>query len=332
MRLVRPVATAALLMGVLASAPSLAAPARAVSLAVPVPVPVAGAGCGGSALPVLARVVGRSADGTAYSQRRLRWLQRDLTRRLRALGARHPELAAQAPSARIGPVLRIPVHVHMIDGAHVRGPSRHRVERQLGVLNRAYDGGQSSLNTPTHFTFYLASFQRVRRSAWRTAGISSAAERTMRQHLHVGGRQDLNLYIAKPTSGDGSVLLGFSTEPWQYAAHPRLDGVTIHQDSLPGGSLAGFNLGDTAVHEIGHWLGLLHPFTGRCSEPNDMVADTPEEATPSTTCDETKDSCTAPGLDPVRNFMDYAPDACMNRFTPDQVTRMTDEWLAYRTP
>ena len=32
------------------------------------------------------------------------------------------------------------------------------------------------------------------------------------------------------------------------------DGVFVSQGSLPGGNLSGFNLGNTAVHEIGHWL------------------------------------------------------------------------------
>ena len=53
----------------------------------------------------------------------------------------------------------------------------------------------------------------------------------------------------------------------------------------------------------------------------------------SSACDPAKDSCTVqPGLDPVNNFMDYSVDDCMNMFTPGQVSRMHDNWLAYRTP
>ena len=39
-----------------------------------------------------------------------------------------------------------------------------------------------------------------------------------------------------------------------------LDGLVISPATLPGGSLAGYNLGYTVVHETGHWLLLSHTF------------------------------------------------------------------------
>ena len=76
----------------------------------------------------------------------------------------------------------------------------------------------------------------------------------------------------------------------------------------------------------------FHTFEGGCSAGNDRVDDTAAEAQPSLTCEVGRDTCDADGLDPVRNFMNYSFDSCMNMFTPGQVSRMTDNWLAYRTP
>ena len=43
-----------------------------------------------------------------------------------------------------------------------------------------------------------------------------------------------------------------------------------------------------------------------------------------------KDTCPAPGLDPIHNYMDYSFDACYTEFTPGQTQRMRDAWLFYR--
>jgi hypothetical protein len=271
--------------------------------------------------------VGRhSSAARTYSRRELRRIDRRLERRL--------DRREGAATAWDGLELRIGVHVHVVGVRGDRGPSKRAVMRQLELLDEAYAGAQSDEGTPTMFRFYLESFERVRNNRWHDAPIGSPADLDMRRSLHRGGGEDLNLYIAEPRDPHfHNVVLGWSSAPWQARRYPHLDGVTIHEGSLPGGSLRGYNLGDTAVHEIGHWLGLLHTFEGgSCSGPGDLVADTPAQSVPSMSCQGDKDTCPSDGLDPVHNFMDYAVDQCMNRFTPGQVARMTDNWLAYRTP
>lgn len=228
--------------------------------------------------------------------------------------------------------IRVPVHVHVLAGKRVTGPSRKRIRRQLAVLNRAYAGKQSRASAPSRFRFELVSLRRVRKDRWRTAGPLGAdpAAARMRRALRRGSLRALNLYIGAPRGG-GRAMLGYSTAPWEAVDRPRLDGVTVHRGTLPGGRLRPFHRGDTLVHEVGHWLGLLHTFAGGCTGRGDRVADTPAAAQPTHLCDLHQDTCPyRKGRDPVRNFMNYTPDACMDRFTRGQVRRMTRMWRAFR--
>jgi hypothetical protein len=122
----------------------------------------------------------------------------------------------------------------------------------------------------------------------------------------------------------GSGILGYAQFPEGAAS---TDGVVsdyryFGSDDDPSVTLpAPFNLGRTMTHEVGHYLGLFHPFQGGCTG-GDLVDDTPPVATPNYGCPTGTDSCVSAGLDMIENYMEYTDDSCMNVFTNDQKTRV----------
>jgi hypothetical protein len=225
------------------------------------------------------------------------------------------------PPAVTGGVINVYFHV-IRSSAGAGDVSDDRIADQVAVLNAAF--------APTGWGFQLAGTTRTSNDAWYTMGPGTTAEAQAKAALRQGTAQDLNIYAANIGGG----LLGWATFPWDYSSQPSLDGVVVLTASLPGGSAVPYNLGDTATHEVGHWMGLYHTFQGGCSRSNDLVGDTPAERSPAYGCPVGRDTCTGgkqnAGLDPIYNFMDYTDDACMFEFTSGQDGRMDSAFSAYR--
>lgn len=165
-----------------------------------------------------------------------------------------------------------------------------QVQAQIDVLNQDYNG--------TGLSFQLQNITRTLNATWfNTVAPDSDVQTAMKNALRQGDVKTLNIYTVGFNSGNARGLLGYSTFPADYAANPIDDGVVVLYSSLPGGSMTNFSLGRTSTHEIGHWLGLYHPFQGGCDGDGDFVDDTPAEASPASGCPIGRDTCSSPGLD-----------------------------------
>ena len=237
-----------------------------------------------------------------------------------------PTLRTAATLSPAGSV-SIPTYVHVIAQGPTRAEgylTRAEVDRQLAVLNRSYSG---TTGPDTPFRFRKVAISWTVAPHWYDMLPDSTAERQAKTALRRGDDQALNVYLSRLGGG----LFGWSTMPQSDdGLRPWRDGVVIDTSTMPGGTMTDYNEGDTLPHEVGHWLGLLHTFEGGCGPTGDRVADTPKELDPTIGCPVGKDTCSAPGNDPVRNFMDYSYDRCMNTFTRGQVVRMDQVWKAYR--
>ncbi len=215
----------------------------------------------------------------------------------------------------------IPVYFHVINkGSGIANGDvpASQITSQINVLNAAYAG--------TGWSFNLVATDRTTNTTWFNSCDKSNVEKSMKNALRQGTADDLNLYTCNPGGG----LLGWATFPSSYASSPKMDGVVMLYSSVPGGTASPYDLGDTATHEVGHWMGLYHTFQGGCTATNDSVSDTPQEGSAAFGCPVGRNTCAATGDDPITNFMDYTDDSCMNEFTAGQDARMDTMFSTYR--
>jgi hypothetical protein len=213
----------------------------------------------------------------------------------------------------------IPVAFHVIRSGSTGNVPMSQIEDQIDVLNAAFAG--------TSFSFFLSTVTNTNNSSWFNNCSRTSTENAIKSALAVDPTNTLNIYTCRPSGG----ILGWAVFPWSFSQSNFRHGVVVLYSSLPGGTAAPYNLGDTVTHEVGHYLGLYHTFQGGCSGSGDQVADTPAEASPAFGCPTGRNTCSSPGNDPITNFMDYTDDSCMFQFTGGQSSRMNSIVATYKS-
>jgi hypothetical protein len=258
--------------------------------------------------------------------------------------------ATLAAAARLAPGQRIvvPVVYHVVYGSYgpkpgeepddlAHAPPLELIRRQAKALNRAFRG--------TGISFPTAEVAFHDFTPWssqpRSPGLSASTEEVTamlrdftanrRDVLHVllmrrvenrAAPADTKSLFESESDADG-ILMNWDYLPYVPALRPIRDR-TLRRWYFEG---------ETLVHLVGHYVGLLDTFEesadnclGRCAQTTDLVRDTPSHRW---TYDERGPWCLPidtcpdlPGMDPMTNYMNEEPDLCASEFTPGQVERM----------
>ena len=210
--------------------------------------------------------------------------------------------------------INVPIRfIHIVDGT-TGDISKAQRKQQVKILNNAFN---------THRITFTHSEDDVvvhANATWFAMARTAAAERAAKTKLGADQESMLNFYTT-----DGGGVLGWATFPWSLEGDPVMDGIVVMYSSLPNGGNVPYELGQTATHEVGHWLGLYHTFQGGCNAIGDHIGDTVAHSGPNYGKPQVglrHNACDPNEAAPVKNFMNYVDDDWMDHFTHEQGARM----------
>jgi hypothetical protein len=179
-------------------------------------------------------------------------------------------------------------------------------------------------------------------SSLSTHNLTASKDLALKNIIQLPPSQYLNIYVVKTiltATGVDSGVLGYAMGRKAWGSIN--DGIVMrafyfgNAQNCSGCNLIPDSRGKSLVHEVGHYLGLLHTFTEACFGGNDssdcgskgdLCCDTPPIDGPSASgCSPSSNTCTETPTDKndqKENFMDYTGEDCFNTFTGDQTLIM----------
>jgi len=242
-------------------------------------------------------------------------------------------------------VLTIPVVFHVVYRSFIQNIPDERIHEQMDILNADYAGLNSDIGSvPDDFTEFVGS-SRIRFELASVDPLGNSTTGINRyetdstvfglsddgiKHSELGGADAwesdsyLNIWVGRIENG----ILGYATPP--NSASSGEDGVVIGYKYVGLSSSSSYDLGRTATHEVGHYLGLTHIWGyGASCTSDDGISDTPTQLEahyanpghPSLSCG---------SADMFMNYMDYVEDVDMFFFTSEQMDNMEIALEQYR--
>ncbi len=250
-----------------------------------------------------------------------------------------PELAQNAVQRDLNAIIHIPVVVHVIHFGEPLGNGSNipndRILSQIDILNNDYrrmnaDASQTPAEfqpvaADTEIEFCLAQTdpfgnptEGITRHQYAAIPSINFIENNVKPNTSWNSNNYLNIWSITLPNND---WLGYSFLPTQTMVGTTSDGVVINHNHF--GYIDPTNQGRTAVHEVGHYLGMPHIWGDDDSNGNpigcssdDGISDTPNSGFSYFGCPSQGFSCGS--NDMYMNFMDYTDDHCMNLFTQGQ--------------
>jgi len=211
-------------------------------------------------------------------------------------------------------VFHVPVYLHVIRKASQGEgdmPVAHARAITIDVLNETF----AAQRIPFVFDLKKIDYTNASDATYHLAQNSNE-EKALWDSLQVKGLRNLNIYIVGPH--DTTNETGWA----EFLVNPAIrrgDHAVLRYYPARGG----FSDPLVPVHEVGHWLGLLHTFHFGCGGilKGDLIGDTPQQKQ-TFSCAAHTDTCPDDsGEDAIANIMGYS-NACRAEFSAGQIKRM----------